>query len=92
MKDLTLAEQVGFSQLRLNRDGVIVGSEYLSDLVEKGHGVHKHGKILCFFVYKRTGFALILFLMFCLTNYKYASRVSREEFKYGLCYFEIYIV
>lgn len=29
-------------KLRLNRDGVIVGSEYLSDLVEKGHGVHKH--------------------------------------------------
>ncbi|KAL8131958.1 hypothetical protein AgCh_007745 [Apium graveolens] len=29
-------------KLRLNRDGYILGTEYLSDLVEKGHTSHKH--------------------------------------------------
>ena len=35
-----------FLQLRLNRDGFIIGTEYLSDLVEKEHADHKHGNIL----------------------------------------------
>nr|XP_027101775.1 endoplasmic reticulum-Golgi intermediate compartment protein 3-like [Coffea arabica] len=30
-------------KLRLNRDGYIIGTEYLSDLVEKEHTAHKHG-------------------------------------------------
>lgn len=30
-------------QLRLNRDGYIVGTEYISDLVEEGHTAHGHG-------------------------------------------------
>lgn len=29
-------------KLRLNKDGYIIGTEYLSDLVEKEHRVHKH--------------------------------------------------
>ncbi|KAI3689905.1 hypothetical protein L2E82_47875 [Cichorium intybus] len=29
-------------KLRLNKDRVIIGTEYLSDLVEKGHMTHKH--------------------------------------------------
>ncbi|XP_024993663.1 endoplasmic reticulum-Golgi intermediate compartment protein 3 [Cynara cardunculus var. scolymus] len=29
-------------KLRLSREGVIIGTEYLSDLVEKGHTTHKH--------------------------------------------------
>lgn len=42
---------MGFAlQLRLNKDGHIIGTEYLSDLVEKEHTVHKHGEsslIIC---------------------------------------------
>lgn len=30
-------------QLRLSREGYIIGTEYLSDLVEKEHGDHNHG-------------------------------------------------
>ncbi|CDP16085.1 unnamed protein product [Coffea canephora] len=30
-------------KLRLNRDGYIIGTEYLSDLVEKEHTAHEHG-------------------------------------------------
>ncbi|KAF8408768.1 hypothetical protein HHK36_004837 [Tetracentron sinense] len=30
-------------KLRLNSDGYIIGTEYLSDLVEKGHTAHNHG-------------------------------------------------
>ncbi|KAF5195319.1 Endoplasmic reticulum-golgi intermediate compartment protein [Thalictrum thalictroides] len=30
-------------KLRLSRDGLIIGTEYISDLVEKGHTDHKHG-------------------------------------------------
>ncbi|KAJ9549273.1 hypothetical protein OSB04_021816 [Centaurea solstitialis] len=30
-------------KLRLSREGVIIGTEFLSDLVEKGHTSHKHG-------------------------------------------------
>ncbi|KAJ0631467.1 putative endoplasmic reticulum vesicle transporter [Helianthus annuus] len=33
-------------KLRLSREGVIIGTEYLSDLVEKGHTSHNHGN--CF--------------------------------------------
>lgn len=39
-------------QLRLNSYGQIIGTEYISDLVEKGHehdhdhGTHKHGNVL----------------------------------------------
>lgn len=33
-------------QLRLNNDGHIIGTEYLSDLVEKEHAEHKHGNCL----------------------------------------------
>lgn len=33
----------GFLQLRLNSNGHIIGTEYLSDLVEKEHADHKHG-------------------------------------------------
>ncbi|KAL9674995.1 hypothetical protein QQ045_003194 [Rhodiola kirilowii] len=33
-------------KLRLNNDGHIVGTEYLGDLVEKGHSHgHSHGKM-----------------------------------------------
>lgn len=35
-----------FLQLRLNRDGHITGTEYLSDLVEKEHADHKHGNCI----------------------------------------------
>lgn len=35
-----------FLQLRLNSDGYIIGTEYLSDLVEKEHTAHKHGEVL----------------------------------------------
>ncbi|KAL6009910.1 hypothetical protein ACLOJK_000341 [Asimina triloba] len=31
-------------QLRLNKEGYIIGTEYLSDLVEKEHDTHKHGE------------------------------------------------
>lgn len=37
-------------QLRLNKDGHIIGTEYLSDLVEKEHTVHKHGESLFVFL------------------------------------------
>ncbi|GJY28940.1 endoplasmic reticulum-Golgi intermediate compartment protein 3 [Tanacetum coccineum] len=30
-------------KLRLSKEGVIIGTEYLSDLVEKGHTAHNHG-------------------------------------------------
>lgn len=30
-------------KLKLNKDGMIIGTEYLSDLVEKGHTAHGHG-------------------------------------------------
>jgi len=33
-------------KLQLNRDGHIIGTEYLSDLVEKEHTTHKHGIFL----------------------------------------------
>lgn len=33
-------------QLRLNSHGHIIGTEYLSDLVEKEHAAHNHGKPL----------------------------------------------
>ncbi|PPS13699.1 hypothetical protein GOBAR_AA06902 [Gossypium barbadense] len=33
-------------KLRLNSHGHIIGTEYLSDLVEKEHAAHKHGIIL----------------------------------------------
>jgi len=35
-------------QLRLDRYGHIIGTEYLSDLVEKGHGAHHDHGILLF--------------------------------------------
>lgn len=35
-----------FLQLRLNKDGYIIGTEYISDLVEKGHTAHGHGKLI----------------------------------------------
>lgn len=39
-----------YLQLRLNSHGHIIGTEYISDLVEKehDHSVHKHGNILNF--------------------------------------------
>lgn len=33
-------------QLRLDKEGMIIGTEYLSDLVEKGHTTHNHGNHL----------------------------------------------
>ncbi|GKD75376.1 hypothetical protein Tco_1333658, partial [Tanacetum coccineum] len=33
-------------KLRLSKEGVIIGTEYLSDLVEKGHTAHNHGNYL----------------------------------------------
>ena len=35
-----------FLQLRLNSHGHIIGTEYLSDLVEKEHAANKHGIVL----------------------------------------------
>ncbi|KAK6130541.1 hypothetical protein DH2020_035722 [Rehmannia glutinosa] len=32
-------------KLRLNKDGHIIGTEYLSDLVEKEHAAHEHGSL-----------------------------------------------
>ncbi|KVH95819.1 hypothetical protein Ccrd_002105 [Cynara cardunculus var. scolymus] len=40
-KDRILVIEDG-RELRLSREGVIIGTEYLSDLVEKGHTTHKH--------------------------------------------------
>lgn len=41
-----LLTNLEFLQLRLNSYGHIIGTEYLSDLVEKEHTVQKHGKCL----------------------------------------------
>uniref|UniRef100_A0A0A9D3M8 Uncharacterized protein n=1 Tax=Arundo donax TaxID=35708 RepID=A0A0A9D3M8_ARUDO len=35
--------QTNIWKLRLDRYGHIIGTEYLSDLVEKEHGAHHHG-------------------------------------------------
>lgn len=35
-------------QLRLDKYGHIIGTEYLNDLVEKEHGTHNHGILCCF--------------------------------------------
>ena len=47
-----------FLQLRLNSHGHIIGTEYLSDLVEKEHAANKHGIVLGV-VHLHHGFNLI---------------------------------
>jgi hypothetical protein len=46
-------------QLRLDKYGHIIGTEYLSDLVEKEHGTHDHG-IICFPIKGKLNIALVL--------------------------------
>jgi hypothetical protein len=38
-------------QLRLNSYGHIIGTEYLSDLVEKEHEADKHGNLVYIYIY-----------------------------------------
>lgn len=40
---VVLLTRLSFLQLRLNSYGHIIGTEYLTDLVEKEHEEHQHG-------------------------------------------------
>lgn len=47
MVENLLSDQfIHFLQLRLNSYGHIIGTEYLSDLVEKEHTDDKHGNVI----------------------------------------------
>lgn len=47
---IVLLTSLELLQLRLNSYGHIIGTEYLSDLVEKEHAAHKHGNLVHIYI------------------------------------------